>query len=442
MRGKLVILILMVSLLTTGVALAQQPGPPRAVEREAPTRETTVQAREKVAPGVVEVTVAIPAEADSYIASGRPNRNFGDEALFLGYNNVGDQFGAQRPLLRFDLSGQIPAGAIITDAHVHLRLSFSAPTDDDPMPTVVRNLQSPWDENTVTWNTQPTWGDVYTGTAVGSALLWYEWEITELAQSWYDGSLINYGLELIGDEEIQERERAFYSRETTTAYYPRLLVTYTQSGDVEPPDVAVDDLPSYAPRTFTVSWSGSDRGDPATGIASYDVQYRVDGGLWIPWLVDVTDTAADFTGEGGRRYGFRARARDEAGNLEDYGGVEASTTVDTTDPVAAVDPLPALTNDGTFTVSWSGTDGAGAGIAYYDVRFRHDGGAWQIWQAQTLATGVPFSAVADGFYEFEARAVDEVGNAEPFAGTAEARIIVDAEAPFTSTQVSLPLIFH
>jgi hypothetical protein len=388
----------------------------------------------------MNVTVEIPAGADTYLASERPNRNFGDDALFLGYNNVGDQFGAQRPLLQFDLAGQIPPGAIVTDARMLLRLSFSAPTDDEPMPTVVRNLTSAWDEDAVTWSTQPTWGDVYTSTAVGSAHTWYEWEITELAQSWENGSVANHGLELIGDEAIQERERAFYSRETTTAYYPRLLVTYTQSGDTEPPEVSVDALPAHVPRTFTVSWSGADQGDPATGIVSYDVQYRRDGGLWLPWLEDVTDTAADFTGEGGRQYGFRARARDEAGNLEEYGDVEASTVVDSAAPAASVDPLPGLTRDSAFTVSWNGSDGEGAGIAYYDVRFRYNNGAWQIWQSQTLATAVPFSTIGDGFYEFEARAVDELGNAEPFHNRPEAFIIVDAEAPFTSSQVWLPVV--
>lgn len=439
MRAKITLLVL-TFLLAAGTALAQQPGPPRDVEREAPAREATILAREEVAPGVVNVTVEIPAEADSYIASERPDRNFGNDALFLGYNNVGDRYGAQRPLLRFDLASTIPAGALITDGLLRLRLSFSAPADDDLMPTIVRALQSTWEEDTVTWNDQPEWGDAYTRAAVGNADAWYEWDVTEMVRAWDEGSLPNHGLEIIGDETIQERERAFYSRETTTAYYPHLLLTYTESGDTQPPDVNVDPLPSYVPRTFTVSWSGSDQGQPATGIVSYDVQYRVDGGAWVTWLDHVADTAADFTGEGGHQYGFRARARDAAGNLELYGDVEASTTVDSADPMATVDPLPALTNDTSFAVSWSGNDGDGAGIAYYDVRFRYNGGAWQIWQAQTLATSVPFNSIGDGFYEFEARAVDELGNAEPFYGEPEASIIVDAEAPFVTPQAWLPLI--
>ena len=438
-RGKQIIIVLLVVLMTTGLALAQQPGPPREVEREAPAREPAVLAREEAAPGVTSVLLEIPPVADSYIASERPDRNFGDDALFLGYNNVGDQYGAQRPLLRFDLAGPIPPGGIITDARLRLRLSFSSPTGDEPMATVLRNLQAPWDEDTVTWNNQPAWGEIYTGTIVGSAHTWYEWEITGLAREWEEGTLPNHGLEIIGDEAIQQRERAFYSRETTTAYYPHLLVTYVQSDDTEPPQVAVDDLPPFVPRTFNVSWSGSDQGDPPTGIASYDVQYRVDGGAWIPWLVDVTGTSADFTGEGGRQYGFRARARDEAGNLEEFGAVEAAATVDSAAPLSTVDPLPARTNDSSFNVSWSGDDGEGSGIATYDVRFRFNGGDWQIWQSQTLATSVPFSAFDDGYYEFEARAVDEVGNAEPFHGEPEAAIIVDAEEPFLTPRIWLPL---
>ena len=242
MNSKQLILILLalLLLLTTGVVLAQQPGPPRGVEREAPEREVTILEREVVAPGVVNATVAIPAEADTYIASERPNRNFGRDALFLGFNNVGDRYGAQRPLLRFDIAGNIPAGVVVDKAWLQLRLSFASPPDDDPMPTVVRGLLESWNEETVTWSNQPTWGDIYAQAPVGSAHEWYEWEITDLVRAWEEGTLANHGLEIIGDEEIQERERAFYSRETTTDYYPRLLVTYTDAGDTEPPVTLVD----------------------------------------------------------------------------------------------------------------------------------------------------------------------------------------------------------
>jgi len=61
--------------------------------------------------------------------------------------------------------------------------------------------------------------------------------------------------------------------------------------------------------------------------------------------------------------------------------------------------------------------------------------------AQTLATEASFPAdEGDGLYEFEVRAVDDLGLEEPFAGEAEASIMVDAVAPFLEARVWLPLV--
>jgi hypothetical protein len=288
----------------------------------------------------------------------------------------------------------------------------------------------------VTWASQPLPGNVYAATDVGTAMTWYRWEVTELVEAWANETLANYGVVIIGDERVQERERAFHSRETATGYYPRLVIDYTATGDTEPPTVTVDPLPAYSPRTFTVSWSGSDEG---TGIATYDVQYRVDDGPWQNWLTDVSVTSAEFTGESDRIYAFRARAVDIAGNVEDFADAEASTTVDAAAPVTTVNPLPPISDTMTFIFGWSGEDEL-SGIAYYDVRYRVNGSAWQLWQSQTLATSVPFTAQVDGIYQFEARAVDKVGNVEPFRGVPEASIAVDAVAPFIEPRLYLPLI--
>jgi hypothetical protein len=92
-----------------------------------------------------------------------------------------------------------------------------------------------------------------------------------------------------------------------------------------------------------------------------------------------------------------------------------------------------------FTVTWTGEDD-GSGIRYYDTRYRFNDGSWVLWQDQTLVTGTTFTAMNDGVYDFEARAVDEIGNAEAFTGRPEASIIVDVEAPFVQPRAWLPLI--
>jgi hypothetical protein len=412
----------------------------RGLEREAPPREAVILEQEQLSPTAVRTVLSLPAVADTYIASERPNQNFGADALFLGYNLVGDHYGAQRMLLRFDVENHIPPGSVVHDAHLRLHVAFSSPPDDTPMGTVLRRLASPWGEFTVTWNTEPEWTPVDDTTFVGSTLTWYEWEITDVVHNWVNEVFDNYGVSIIGDETIQQRERAFYSRETMTAFYPRLVVNYTEFDDTEAPVVIVDPLPEFSPRTFTVSWTGHDPG--GSGIAYYDVQYREDLGAWTDWQMGVTFTQAEFTGTNGRFYEFRARGVDVVGNEEPFGNPEAHTTVDTQPPSSQVNPLPPIVTEPTFTVSWTGHDHGGSGVQYFDVQFRHNSGPWQLWQQQTIATQAIFTAPADGLYEFEVRAVDNVGNAEAFGNVPEAAIFVDIEPPFIEPRLWLPLIFR
>ncbi len=69
---------------------------------------------------------------------------------------------------------------------------------------------------------------------------------------------------------------------------------------------------------FDVSWSGEDPIGGA-GVATFDVQVR-DGYAadWTNWLVGTTQTTAQYQGQRGHTYFFRARARDRAGNQSAY----------------------------------------------------------------------------------------------------------------------------
>jgi hypothetical protein len=389
--------------------------------------------------GLTSTVIELPAVADAYVASEWPQQNFGNDALYLGYNlDDEDSFGAERILMRFDVENSIPQGAVVSEARLKLRLNFTSPIEDEPMNTILRRLGSAWSEDEVTWNREPAWKEVRAETEVGSDIRWYEWDITSLVGGWVSRNYPNHGMEIIGDERVQQRERAFYSRETENRFYPRLEIDYTDFNDTEPPEVEVNPLPSCVKRDFTVSWSGTDPG--GSGIASYDVQYRADGGDWKNWLVDVTISSADFTaGQDDVFYEFRARGEDRAGNVESFGPPEASTTVDADPPTSRVDPLPAVTSSGTFNVRWDGED-EGCGIQYYDVRYRFNQRNWIPWQQQTVSTRATFTAMRDGLYDFEVRAVDEFDLQEEFTGQPEASILVDSEPPFLKPAFWLPLV--
>ncbi len=414
----------------------ERPREPGGMEVDAETYESKILERRMTPDGHINTVVEVPAEADTYIASEFPQQNFGAQgSIFLGYSLENPHFGAQRMLLRFDVEEVLPEEAAVRDARLRLYLHYSSPDDDVPMPTHLRQTAEAWHEHQVTWETEPEWGPIRAENEVGRADGWYEWDVTELVDDWMTGAVENHGMSIHCDERIQQRERGFYSREAPNLLYPRLLIEYVT--DTEPPIVTVDPLPDFVGRDFTVSWSGYDPG--SSGIVSYDVQYRVDEGHWTEWLTEVDFEAATFAAtQHGRFYEFRARGTDAAGNTGAFSEPEG-TTVDARSPTTTVDPLPSIIRERSFPVSWTGEDEV-SGIHYFDVRYRLNREEWIPWQSETLARTMTFTAVLDGLYEFEARAVDHVGNVESFTGQAEASIIVDVEPPFVEPRVWVPLV--
>ncbi len=164
----------------------------RNLARTAPSRAPRYLLQEQISAAQVHTVVELPAVADSYIASARPDQNFGSDSLYLGYSQLGDGFGAERFVVRFDIAANIPANATINSARLRLRLAFSSPTDDTAMPAILRRLASHWNEATVTWNREPSWTDIDDRTSVGSALDWYAWEVRDQVAGWVTGTP-NYG---------------------------------------------------------------------------------------------------------------------------------------------------------------------------------------------------------------------------------------------------------
>ena len=81
-------------------------------------------------------------------------------------------------------------------------------------------------------------------------------------------------------------------------------------------------LPATASQAeFTVDWTGEDDPD-GSGIASYDIYVSTDGGPYVLWLDDTTETSAVFTAEKDRTYSFYSVTKDNVGNLEPVQGRE------------------------------------------------------------------------------------------------------------------------
>ena len=94
--------------------------------------------------------------------------------------------------------------------------------------------------------------------------------------------------------------------------------------DVTPPTSSVTSLPANSNPNIPVSWFGSDVG---SGIAGYDIYVSANGGPWMPWLLDTTNTAALFSGAYSNNYAFYSVAYDAVGNIEAGPAIPGANTV-------------------------------------------------------------------------------------------------------------------
>ncbi len=372
--------------------------------------------------------VEIPVSQDAFVASNRPDTNFNSSNNGrVGYNATGENLGAVRTFIQFNLSA-IPANSTIVGARIRVYQYEATPAGDAPMLVRVRHLDSAWDANTITWNShEPDWGDVVVEANVDTSVGWKEADATNFVREWYLGNHPNYGLFLQGDEGSGERQRIAYSVNANNVYYPRLVVEYGTIVDTTAPTATVNPLPSWSSSNFTVTWGGTDN-PGGSGIDYYEVQFNANGGAWVPWRTNTEATSGQFTGgQDSVTYQFRARAVDNQGNVQPWSNAQAQTRVDAFAPSATINPLPQWSG-GTFTVSWGGTDG-GSGIDDYDVQYSINNSAYTEWLSDTEATSAQFTGAQHGLvYQFRVRAKDRVGNEQLFGGI-QAQTLIDTQPP-------------
>lgn len=171
------------------------------------------------------------------------DRNFGtEETLWMKdwtWNAIGCSGGTIRSLLCFTELSTIPSNAVIVSATLRLygvtsdrNTSYpGAPASYYENTVVVQQVTSPWNENTVTWNTQPS-----TTTAnqfiIPQSTSQYNWnytnsssELVAMVQNMVSGN--NYGFMLRLQTEQHYRNMVFASSDHPDAsLHPELEVTY------------------------------------------------------------------------------------------------------------------------------------------------------------------------------------------------------------------------
>jgi hypothetical protein len=172
---------------------------------------------------------------DAKIAQDDPNKNYDGEAGINIRNEFGGGGGSgwcSDGLYRFDISS-IPSGASIIRATFHLFYNKWTSTNPAGRMLNVYRITSDWNEDTVTWNTAPTYNPAASAFSPVPATvnLWMEWDVTSDIEEFVSGTT-NYGWRLRDDNYWGGPDiplSQFRTREAGQELSPYLEIEYTKS---------------------------------------------------------------------------------------------------------------------------------------------------------------------------------------------------------------------
>lgn len=218
-------------------------------------------------------------------------------------------------------------------------------------------------------------------------------------------------------------------------YQEAVTISITNITDEEAPSSAINTLPTNAvSTTFSVTVAGTDSGDPASGIASFDLYYSTGGDFTQFATVTPASPSAEFSGNTNTKYWFRSLATDAAGNAESKNSADTYTIIGDIEP--GTSEVTSVTEGaGVLILDISGAKSEGRPLTTFDVYLSIDDGAVEkvaSVNAVEVSTGVFSGAVniqgiVDGAshkYDFYTRAVDASGNVEDAPGTADKSVTV------------------
>jgi hypothetical protein len=209
----------------------------------------------------------------------------------------GGSYENERAWVKFDLSGQVPAGATITSAKLRLYCWRAGSADMDA--AVHSASDDSWTETGITWSNQPSIGpalDTVT-LAAGQTALWYEWDVTAFVTA-----------EAAGDETVSLLVGPVV--EDSATYLTYAFDSKEYSGGTLAP-------------VLEIQWDDGS-GDPEPDNVTFYYRHAPDGLLWSAWTGVGSDTVSGdgwsqtFTyPQGQGYYEFYTISTDGDGNLEE-----------------------------------------------------------------------------------------------------------------------------
>lgn len=163
-------------------------------------------------PGNAYAATYYPIMTD--VRSWDPDTNYNNETL----NYATDK---SRILMKIDGLNSIPSDATITDATLYFNLS----TQGKLYTFYVKQITSNWNPDTVTWNSQPTYGSsVASFRGLGNRTpVWYNINVASWVQNVSSGAVSNYGLEI---ETTSGSAAQYFRSDNYSGSEPYIVVRY------------------------------------------------------------------------------------------------------------------------------------------------------------------------------------------------------------------------
>ncbi|BBO68374.1 hypothetical protein DSCA_23040 [Desulfosarcina alkanivorans] len=176
--------------------------------------------------------VDIGSSEDAQVVEASPTSNYGTSNNLYVASADGGSYLNERAWVKFDISSQVPPGAVINSAKLRL-YCFKADDADDMVAAVHGSTDDTWTETGITWDNQPGFDATALGQTTmtaGQTYYWVEWDVTAFVRTEFTTNgdfVVSFVVKPATEGQDPWRTCAFDAREYGAALAPRLRIDYT-----------------------------------------------------------------------------------------------------------------------------------------------------------------------------------------------------------------------